>query len=240
LVDRDIEAAIEDGKLPSWDDATGHSAIEKVFGYKGEHVEGREGLPEAFAKAIKRGECNRMAKVEPAQAVKHVYDLLPEELTLWADEYNGSLDLRGCTLPEGLKLPSKIGGSLYLRGCTLPEGLKLPSKIGGSLYLRGCTLPEGLKLPSKIGGSLDLSGCTLPEGLKLPSKIGGYLDLSGCTLSEGLKLPTECGYLDLRGCTLPEGLKLPTECGSLDLRGCTYRGQSVHGKTLNELRELIA
>ncbi len=40
-----------------------------------------------------------------------------------------NLNLSGCTLPEGLKLPESVGGSLDLRGCTLPEGLKLPEKI---------------------------------------------------------------------------------------------------------------
>ena len=39
--------------------------------------------------------------------------------------------------------------SLYLRGCTLPENLKLPETIGGSLNLEGCTLPENLKLPKE-------------------------------------------------------------------------------------------
>ena len=37
---------------------------------------------------------------------------------------------------EGRKI--KVSGSLYLRGCTLPEGIKLPDRIGGSLYLSGC------------------------------------------------------------------------------------------------------
>ena len=41
----------------------------------------------------------------------------------------GSLDLSGCTIPEGLKLPDSIGGSLYLSGCTIPEGLKIPRKL---------------------------------------------------------------------------------------------------------------
>ena len=99
---------------------------------------------------------------------------LPESIGGW-------LDLRGCTIPEGLKLPESIGGSLDLRGCTIPEGLKLPESIGGSLDLGGCTIPEGLKLPESIGVSLYLGGCTIPEGLKLPESIGGSLDLGGCT-----------------------------------------------------------
>jgi hypothetical protein len=160
LVDRDIKAAIEDGKLDSWDDATGHSAIEKVFGYKGEHKEGRKGLPEEFANAIKSGLCNRMARVEPEQAVKHVYDLLPKDLQLWGKTYTGSLDLRHSILPEGLKLPDKVSGSLYLSHSTLPKDLKLPNKISGSLYLNNSTLPEGLKLPDKIGGFLYLYNST--------------------------------------------------------------------------------
>jgi len=41
----------------------------------------------------------------------------------------GSLDLGGCTIPEGLKLPDSIGGYLDLRGCTIPEGLKIPRKL---------------------------------------------------------------------------------------------------------------
>ena len=129
---------------------------------------------------------------------------------------NYSLDLNGCTLPEGLKLPETVGGSLYLEGCTLPEGLKLPETVGGSLDLSGCTLPEGLKLPETVGESLDLSGCTLPEGLKLPETVGEWLDLSGCTLPEGLKLPETVGeWLCLSGCTLPEGLKLPNVKGKI-------------------------
>ena len=118
LLDRDIKQAVDDEALPSWDDATGHSAIEMVLGVKGKHVEGREGLPVEFASAIRAGQCNRMARVEPVQAIKHVMDLLPPGLELWGDEYSGSLDLRGCTLPEGLKLPAKCG-SLYLSGCML-------------------------------------------------------------------------------------------------------------------------
>ena len=45
----------------------------------------------------------------------------------------GSLDLRGCTLPEGLKLPDSVDGDLDLSGCTLPEGIKLP-KIKRNIY----------------------------------------------------------------------------------------------------------
>ena len=68
-----------------WKNATGHSAIEKVLGVRGEHLEGREGLPEAFANAIKRGECNKMAKVELKQTLTHVRDLVPDSL-MWAQE----------------------------------------------------------------------------------------------------------------------------------------------------------
>ena len=68
--------------------------------------------------------------------------------------FPGALDLRGCTLPEGLALPQTVGGSLDLSDCTLPEGLALPQTVGGSLYLSDCTLPEGLALPQTVGGRI--------------------------------------------------------------------------------------
>jgi hypothetical protein len=121
-------------------------------------------------------------------------------------ESETNIDLRGCTIPEGLKLPGSVGGSLDLSGGTIPEGLKLPESVGGSLDLRRCTIPEGLKLPESVGGSLDLRGCTIPEGLKLPESVGEWLDLRGCTIPEGLKLPGSVGgSLDLSGGTIPEG-----------------------------------
>ena len=71
---------------------------------------------------------------------------------LLAKRWRGDkLDLSGCTIPEGLKLPAELGW-LDLRGCTIPEGLKLPAKITGWLDLRGCTIPEGLKLPGGVRG----------------------------------------------------------------------------------------
>ena len=42
---------------------------------------------------------------------------------------HGSLDLRGCTIPEGLRFPESVGGSLDLRGCTLPEGFTVPENL---------------------------------------------------------------------------------------------------------------
>ena len=61
----------------------------------------------------------------------------------------GSLDLRGCTFPDGFKLPDSVGGYLDLRGCTFPDGFKLPDSVGGYLYLRGCknlpVIPDHLK-----------------------------------------------------------------------------------------------
>jgi len=60
------------------------------------------------------------------------------------------------------------GGWLNLRGCTFPEGFKMPESVGEWLDLSGCTLPEGFKMPESVGGSLNLRGCTLPEGFKMP------------------------------------------------------------------------
>ena len=167
LVDKDIQRAIEDGKLKSWDDAVGHSALEKVLGITGAHHEGREGLPAAFVSDIKSGRCMRMIKTEPAGAIKHVWDLVPEMESL---EIKGYLFLNGCTglkaLPENLK----VEGYLYLDGCTGLKALPEKLKVAGYLNLNGCTglkaLPENLK----VGGDLYLYGCTglkaLPENLK--------------------------------------------------------------------------
>ena len=68
------------------------------------------------------------------------------------------------------KLPDSIGGSLDLSGCTIPDGLKLPDSIGGSLSLSGCTIPDGLKLPDSIG-SLYLSGCTGISKESIPTNL---------------------------------------------------------------------
>jgi len=64
----------------------------------------------------------------------------------------GSVEIEGSkAMPYAFPLFEKMAlmiaaaDSLYLSGCTIPEGLKLPSEIGESLYLRGCTIPEGLK-----------------------------------------------------------------------------------------------
>ena len=35
--DKDIARAIEDGRLRSWEDATGHTALERMFGVSGAH-----------------------------------------------------------------------------------------------------------------------------------------------------------------------------------------------------------
>jgi hypothetical protein len=173
LVDHDIVQAIEDGKLKSWDDATGHSALEKVLGCSGKHCEGREGLPEGFASDIRSGRCNRMARVEPKQALSHVLDLLPPGLQLFGSKIEGDLDLRGCDL-KGITLPTSVGGGLDLSGCDL-KGITLPTSVGGGLDLEGAkniTLPVGLT----IGGNLDLTQTdveSLPHGFSIKGEIIG-------------------------------------------------------------------
>ena len=39
------------------------------------------------------------------------------------------LDLSGCTIPEGIKLPDSVGEWLDLRGCTIPEGFQIPENL---------------------------------------------------------------------------------------------------------------
>ena len=72
-------------------------------------------------------------------------------LWLLSPQFGGSLDLRGCTLPEGFTI-GEVGGWLYLSGCTLPEGFTI-GEVGGSLDLRGCTLPEGFTI-GEVGGTV--------------------------------------------------------------------------------------
>ncbi|MBU6247115.1 MAG: hypothetical protein KGN77_05110 [Xanthomonadaceae bacterium] len=208
LVDKDIEAAIEDGKFPKgWVDATGHSAIEIVLGVKGEHREGREGLPTGLASDIRSGRCNRMARVEPKHALKYVPDLLPPGLQLFGSQHEGDLDLRGCDL-KGITLPTSVGGWLYLRGCDL-KGITLPTSVGGWLDLSGCDL-KGITLPTSVGGWLDLRGCDL-KGITLPTSVGGWLDLSGCKnvkLPVGLSVGDDLYLADSDVEALPHGFKI--------------------------------
>jgi hypothetical protein len=187
MVDADIVAAIEDGKLKSWDDATGHHALEKVFGIIGTHKEGRDGLPDGFASDIKSGRCNRMARVEPSHALKFVPDLLPPGLRLWGEKVAGDLDLRGCDL-KGITLPTSVGGGLDFSGCDL-NGITLPTSVGGGLDFSGCDL-KGITLPTSVGGGLDLRGCKnvkLPVGLSVGDDL--YLaDSDVDALPHGFKI----------------------------------------------------
>ena len=170
LVDKDIEAAIEDGKLKSWLDATGHSAIHEVLGVDGKRCEGRNNLPAEFASDIKSGRCNRMARVEPMQAIKHVLDLLPIGLALFEEKYvGGGLDLSGCDL-KGITLPTSVGGWLYLRGT------------------KNAKLPVGMR----IAGNVDLTDSdieSLPHGI----------DISGEILGKNIAKPQKCAPKKKRG-----------------------------------------
>ena len=128
LTDKDIERAIEDGKIKSWLDSTGHNAINLILGINGINKEGRDGLPEEFANDIKSGKCNRMAKVEPKYAFKYVYDLLPEGLQLF-DPNLKELDLSDINLTE---LPVEIGKLKNLQTLYLSDNklIELPKEIG--------------------------------------------------------------------------------------------------------------
>ena len=142
LTDKDVTKAIREGVLAApnddpWKNATGHSAIEKVLGVKGTHMEGKEGIPSGFKLDISRGACNKMAQVEPVEALKNVGDLLPDNLLLFGEKYSDSLDLSGCDL-KGIKLPTSVGGYLYL------SGAKLDGEEVGNLTLKQlCKLVEG-------------------------------------------------------------------------------------------------
>lgn len=61
LVDKDVEALIECGKITCWEDGIGHSAIEKMTGKTGLHKE-QSGLPYEVIEAIRAGLCTKMAK----------------------------------------------------------------------------------------------------------------------------------------------------------------------------------
>ena len=156
LTDKDINKAIRAGVLAApnddpWKNATGHSAIEKVLGVKGEHMEGREGLPSGFAQDIRLGKCNKMAQVEAGEAVKNVLDLLPDDLDLApGGVFNGSLRLGKDDVTPSvaafLARLTSIGGDLHA-----DAKLDLPAltSIGGNLYANA-----KLDLPSlkTVGG----------------------------------------------------------------------------------------
>lgn len=76
------------------------------------------------------------------------------------DNFGGSLDLSGVTLPEGFTL-GNVGGSLDLSGATLPKGFTL-GNVGGSLYLHGVMLTEGFNL-GKVVGKVFTRGCQRRE-----------------------------------------------------------------------------
>ena len=176
LTDHDITQAMEDGKLPKgWIDSTGHSALEQILGVKGEHKEGREGLPEGFASDIRASKCNRMARVEPRHALKFVPDLLPPGLQLFGVKVEGDLDLRGCDL-KGITLPTSVGGGLDLEGAKnvkLPVGLT----IGGHLDLTSSdveSLPHGFKIKGAIiGKTLPMPAEDKPKQKRGSKKKGG-------------------------------------------------------------------
>ena len=65
LTDKDVERCIEDGKFKRWEDAIGHSAIEKVYGVEGTRLQGPDGLPDGFKADIKSGRCNQMIMADP-------------------------------------------------------------------------------------------------------------------------------------------------------------------------------
>ena len=142
LTDKDVTKAIRAGVLTApnddpWKNATGHSAIEKVLGVLGEHMEGKEGIPEGFKSAIRMGHCNRMARVEPAEAMKNVADLLPDDLDLApGGVFSGSLKLGKDDVTPAvaafLARLTSIGGNLSAHA---DAKLELPAltSIGGDL-----------------------------------------------------------------------------------------------------------
>ena len=152
LTDKDVTKAIREGVLTApnddpWKNATGHSAIEKVLGVLGEHMEGKEGIPEGFKSAIRMGHCNRMARVEPAEAMKNVADLLPDDLDLApGGVFSGSLKLGKDDVTPAvaafLARLTSIGGNLSAHA-----KLDLPAltSIGGNLSV---SADAKLDLPS--------------------------------------------------------------------------------------------
>jgi hypothetical protein len=187
LVDHDIEQAIEDGKLSSWLDATGHSALEKVLGVKGKHKEGREGLPDGFASDIRSGKCNRMARVDPQQAIRNVLDLCPPGLRLWEDGVT-TLDLRDATIPAGFTVPASVT-TLYLSYATIPAGFTVPVSVT-TLDLSCATIPAGFTVPASVT-TLDLSCATIPAGFTVPASVT-TLHLYGATIPAGFTVPSHC------------------------------------------------
>lgn len=101
LVDKDIERAMEDGKLKNWEDVIGHSAIEKLFGVKGNPKEGADGLPEAFREAIATGQCDRMIRVDPGTALRNIGHLLDLERWSKAEDHSAHRGVRWAGPPHG-------------------------------------------------------------------------------------------------------------------------------------------
>ena len=137
--DEDVIAAHEKtgSSLPiDWNDAVGHEGWRKCFG-----------KPPIGA-----------IEVEGSTSFPHVIPLMDKMSKMIAAK--GSLDLRGLTSAQGLKLPTTVEGWLDLSGLTSAQGLKLPTTVKGSLDLRGLTSAQGLKLPTTVKGSLYLSGLT--------------------------------------------------------------------------------
>lgn len=127
LKDKDIK-----GRLMSFDESIGHTAIEKVYpGSIGRDRNGFRDCPAVIWKAVYAGECQEM------MAASYKLDLRDCDIkrVVFPKHIYGDLDLGGCVL-KGVVLPERIEGNLLLRGCHI-EGVKLPRKIDGNLFLYG-------------------------------------------------------------------------------------------------------
>ena len=131
-----------------WKDATGHSAIRKVWpGIEGKKGEGLgPHTPKVVMDAILAGKLNRMAAAGDVTVTG-------EWIGLPFPKIGGSLDLRSLTsLPEKVAFPAKIGGYLYLGSLTsLPEKVAFPKECG---YLDLGSLKDRSRVPVYKNGIL--------------------------------------------------------------------------------------
>lgn len=170
LVDRDVVVGMENKKFEFWVDALGHSAIEKLFGVKGKHKEGREGLPPEFEQAIRDGKCNRMAKVDPSNAYRFVRDLLPFHPL--EGEINGHLHLNGNTNLTSLPSNMKVNGNLNLTDCTGLTEIPPDLEVMGWADFSGCTglttIPETIKVWGTVYISRTITHIKCKDGSLIP------------------------------------------------------------------------
>ena len=139
------------------------------------------------------------------------------------NEFNGTLNLSGCTALEYLQLCDSQLISLNIADCTALEGLYFDNCELTLLNVSGHTALTSLTLENCELTGLNVSGCTSLASLSLEKCELTTLNASGCTaLTDLLLKGCEMTMLDISGCTVLTSLLLEDcKLTGLNISGCT-------------------